>query len=337
MISGSRSLVLALAAAFALAGCGGGGSSTVTPGSGGGTGGGGGGGATTGPLSVNLPSGGLQFPTPTSPPLNFTVSSTASGVLAPTIDASACTTNGQQIVTISGGGGSLPATYTVTPNPNLQQVPGALPGTYGNCTLVLGSGTNVAIVPILVGTNSSGPQTISAAPTSLSFAATNSAPQTFTVTGNAGTGPGTVSINSSSCAGIATVTGSGGPPPQTFTVTPAGATGGCSIVAVDGEVSTVVPVTVGQTNQAAALIVTPSSLTFAASNSAPQSVTVSYQGYVGQTTVDQSKCAGIAVLSVLSGSLPATATVTPAGKGTCAITFIPSAAPPVTLSITVQS
>ncbi len=140
-------------------------------------------------------------------------------------------------MTISGGGGTLPATYTVTPNPNLQQVPGALPGTYGNCTLVFTSGTNSATLPILVGTNSSGPQTLSASPSSLVFSAAGAAAQSFTVTGNAGTGPGTVSINTAACNGIATVSGSGGAPPQSFSVTPTG-NGGCSVVVVDGEVST---------------------------------------------------------------------------------------------------
>ncbi|MEA2666416.1 MAG: hypothetical protein QOI11_3360 [Candidatus Eremiobacteraeota bacterium] len=329
MNSGSRSVFLSLVAALALASCsGGGGGSSVTPG------GGGTGGTTTGSVAVS-PSG-LQFPTPSSPPQTFTVSSSASGVTAPVIDSSTCTFNGQQIVTITGGGGTLPATYTVTPNASLQQVPGALPGTYGNCTLVFTSGTNTATLPILVGTNSSGPQTLTATPSSLSFAATNAAAQTFTVTGNGGTGPGTVSTNSSSCAGIAAVSGSGGAPPQTFTVTPIGA-GGCAVVVVDGEVSTIVPVTVAQVTQPAAVILTPSSLTFAASNSAPQNVTVSYQGFVGQITVDQSKCTGIATFSIPNGSLPQTGTVTPVAKGTCAITFTPSAAPAVTLSITVQS
>lgn len=328
MMSGSRSVFLSLAAALALAGCGGGGGSSVTPG------GGGGGGTTTGSVAVS-PSG-LQFTTPSAPPQTFTVSSSASNVAAPVIDGSTCTINGQQIVTITGGGGTLPATYTVTPNPALQPVAGALPGTYGNCTLVFTSGTNVATLPILVGTNSSGPQTLTATPSSLTFAATNAAAQTFTVTGNAGTGPGTVSVNGTSCTGIAAVSGSGGAPPQTFTVTPVGA-GGCSIVVVDGEVTTTVPVTVAQVTAAAAVILTPSSLTFAASNSAPQSVTVSYQGSVGQITVDQSACTGIATFSIPNGSLPQTGTVTPVGKGTCAITFNPSAAPVVTLSITVQS
>jgi hypothetical protein len=108
-------------------------------------------------------------------------------------------------------------------------------------------------------------------------------------------------------------------------------------VFVDGEASTIVPITVAQATAAAALILTPSSLTFAASNSAPQTVNVSYQGYVGQVSVDQSKCAGIATFSIPNSSLPATGTVTPVGKGTCAVTFSPSAAPAVTLSITVQS
>lgn len=331
MISGSRSVFLSLVAAFALAGCGGGSGGSVTPGGGGG---GTGGGTTTAAISITP--GGLQFPTPSSPAQTFTVKSSTSGVTAPVIDGSTCTINGQQIVTISGGGGTLPATYTVTPNPALQPVAGALPGTYGNCTLVFTSGTNTATLPILVGTNSSGPQTLTANPSSLSFPATNSAAQTFTVTGNAGTGPGTVSVNSTSCAGIATVSGSGGAPPQTYTVTPVGA-GGCSLVLVDGEVSQTVPVTVAQVTQPAAVILTPSSLTFAAGNSAPQDVTVSYQGFVGQITVDQSKCAGIATFSIPNGSLPQTGTVTPIAKGTCAITFSPSAASPVTLSITVQS
>ena len=330
MISGSRSVVLSLVAAFALAGCGGGGTSSVSPS----TGTGGTGGTTTAAIAVNPAA--LQFETPSTAAKTFTVSSSTSGVAAPVLDNSTCTVNGQTIVTVTGGGGTLPATYTVTPNPSLQPVSGALPGTYGNCTLVFTSGTNAVTLPILVGTNSSGPQTLTATPSTLAFAATNSAPQTFTVTGNAGTGPGTVSLNGTSCSGIATVSGSGGAPPQTFTVTPVGA-GGCSVVVVDGEVTTLVPVTVAQTTVAAALLISPTTLTFAAGNSAPQNVTVSFQGLVGQVTVDQSACAGIATFSIPSGSLPQTGTVTPVAKGTCAVTFTPSAAPVVTLSITVQS
>ncbi len=332
MISRSRSLCLAAVAALALAGCGGNDTSgivtpvtTVTPTPSPSPG--------TGALSIS-PSG-LQFPTPSSPAQNFTISSSTAGLIAPQIDSSTCTVNGTQIVTISGGGGTLPATYTVTPNPNLQPVAGALPGTYGNCTLVFTSSTNSATLPILVGTNSSGPQTLTATPSALTFSAAGAAAQTFTITGNAGTGPGTVSIDSSACNGIATVSGSGGAPPQTFSVTPTG-TGGCSVVVVDGEVSTLVPVSVGQTSTTAALSVTPSSLTFSAPNAAPQSVTVGYTGYVGQVTINQSACAGIATFSIPNGSLPQTGTVTPVAAGTCAITFSPSNASPVTLSVTVQ-
>jgi hypothetical protein len=330
MISGSRSVFLSLVAAFALAGCGGGGSSSVSPG----TGGGGTGGTTTGTIAVS-PSA-LQFTTPSAAAQQFTVSSSASGVTAPALDGTTCTVNGQQVVTITGGGGTLPATYTVTPNPALTTAAGAPAGNYGNCTLVFTSGTNTATLPILVGTAASGPATLTAAPTSLSFTATNSAAQTFTVSGSGGTGAGTVSVNGASCAGIATVSGSGGTPPQTFTVTPFGA-GGCAVVVVDGEVSTTVPVTVAQVTQPAAVLLTPTSLTFAAGNSAPQNVTVSYTGFVGQITVDQTGCAGIATFSIPNGSLPQTGTVTPVAKGTCAVTFTPSAAAAVTLSITVQS
>ena len=333
MISGSRSLVLALVAAFALAGCGGGGSNSVTPGGGTGGTGGGTGGVTGAAISVS-PSG-LQFPTPSSPAQSFTVSSTTTGVAAPVIDSSTCTVNGTQVVTITGGGGTLPATYTVTPNPNLQPVAGALPGTYGNCTLVFTSTTNSATLPILVGTNSAGPQTLTATPSVLVFTGAGTAAQSFTVTGNGGTGPGTVSINASACTGIATVSGSGGAPPQSFSVTPVG-NGGCSVVVIDGEVSTTVPISVGQTTTPAALILSTTSLTFSAANAAPQSVTVSYQGYVGQVTVDQSACTGIATFTIPNGSLPQTGTVTPVAAGTCAITFSPSNATPVTLSITVH-
>ncbi len=238
-------------------------------------------------------------------------------------------------MTITGGGGTLPATYTVTPNPNLQPIAGALPGTYGNCTLVFSSATNTATLPILVGTNSAGPQTLSATPSVLVFTGAGTAAQSFTVTGTGGTGPGTVSINAASCAGIATVSGAGGAPPQSFSVTPIG-NGGCSVVVVDGEVSTTVPISVGQTTTTAALSVTPTSLTFSAPNSAPQSVTVSYQGYVGQVTVNQSACTGIATFTIPNGSLPQTGTVTPVAVGTCTITFSPTNAPPVTLAITVQ-
>lgn len=320
----TRILTALLGAALALAGCGGGGTGTsplpASPGNGG-TGG------TTAPASapISISPSYLGFSTPTSAPQQFTVSSSTPNAVAPAIDAFSC--NG--VASVSGGGGTLPATYTVTPNP-------ASAG--GGCTLVFVSGANTATLGIGVsppagGAGYTGPTSIAAAPSALTFSAAGAAAQSFTVSATGG-GPGTVSVNAQSCAGIATVAGSGGPAPQSFSVTPVGL-GTCSVVVVDGIASTTVPINVGSTS-AAAVTVNPGTLTFPAPNAAPQNVTVGFQGNIGQVTVNQAGCQGIAVFTIPNGSLPQTGTVTPVGAGSCTVTFTPSTGQAATLGITVQ-
>lgn len=326
MLSSAARALGALLVSLALAGCGGGGAGTAAP-------------PVAGPPSTNTSTGtggsvsgsalsispnNLQYANPASAAQTFTVSSSASGAAAPQIDGSTCA----GIVTIAGGGGTLPQTYTVTP------VAGS---GGGGCTVVFISGTSTATIGIAVGgtVGYTGPLSVTAAPASLAFTAAGAAPQSFTVNAGGGAGPGTASVDAAACNGIATVSGSAATPPASFTVTPVG-TGGCSLVVVDGFVSTTVPVTVGVTNTAAAVTVSPASLTFASPTATPQSVSVGYQGYVGTVSVNQSACAGIAQFTIPNGSLPQTGTVTPLAAGSCTITFSATNAPAVSLAIAVQ-
>lgn len=324
MLSSAARALGALIVSLALAGCGGGGGGTAAPPVAGGPGTGGSTGGSVSGSALSISPNNLQYANPASPAQTFTVSSSAAGAAAPQIDGSTCA----GIVTIAGGGGTLPQTYTVTP------VAGSAGG---GCTVVFISGTNAATIGIAVGgtVGYTGPLSVTAAPASLAFTAAGAAAQTFTVNAGGGAGPGTASVDAAACAGIATVTGSAATPPASFTVTPVG-TGGCSLVVVDGFSSTTVPVTVGVTNTTAAVTVNPASVTFTSPTATPQSVSVGYQGYVGTVSVNQSACAGIAQFTIPNGSLPQTGTVTPLAAGSCTITFSATNAPAVNLAVTVQ-
>lgn len=320
MIRSLRALAALAGAAFALAGCGGGsGGTSPLPATGGG------GSTTTASAPISIAPSYLGFVNPSSAPQQFTVTSTSGNVAAPVLDSASC----GGIATISGGGGTLPQTYTVTP---VASSPG------GGCTLVLVSGTNVATLQVGVsppagGAGYTGPTSLTASPSALAFSAPGAAAQSFTVVASGG-GPGTVTLDAQACAGIATVSGSGGPAPQTFSVSPVG-NGGCELVVVDGIAGTIVPVSVGGT-VAAAVTVDPGTLSFTGPSAAPQNVTVGAQGQVGQVTLNQASCAGIASFTIPNGSLPQTGTVTPLGSGTCSVVFTPSNGQGATLTIAVH-
>jgi len=256
----------------------------------------------------------------------FTVSSTTANAPLPTIDPFGC----GPVVTITTTSTTLPATYTVTPQGN------------GACTFVFTIGNRSATLGITVGGGSGGSFT------------TTANPMVFTVGGasqifNATASSGTLSADPTSCNGIASVTGTGGPSPQNFTVSPI-AVGSCTFSIVDGSNSLLVPVVVNPTTQADGVVVSPSALSFAAQGAAPQSVTINFQGSIGQVTIDESSCiaagAKIAFITLdnlppgQTAPLPRTATVTTYGPGnatgSCTIVFVPQSGASASLAVTVN-
>jgi hypothetical protein len=220
----------------------------------------------------------------------------------PTINQFGCA----PVATLSTTSTTLPATYTVTPQGN------------GLCSLVVTIGNRSATLGINVGGGAGGSFTTTANP--LVFTLGGSA-QTYTATASSGTLTG----DSSSCNGVATVSGGGGGSPQTFTVSPV-AVGSCTLGIVDGSSSILVPIVVNSPNPAAnSVVISPSAMSFASPYAATQQMTISVQGQPGSISIDESACiaadAKIAFLT-LNGvapgqpvTPPVTATVTPYGTG----------------------
>jgi hypothetical protein len=316
-------LIAVTGAALCLSACGGGSSGsapvvfpTVTP--------------TNGPVpgsnSVAINPSSLSFSGPGAGAQTFTVSSTTANAPLPTIDPFGC----GPVVSIATTSTTLPATYTVTPQGN------------GVCTFVFTIGNRSASLGINVGGGSGGSFTTTATPLTFTLGGPS---QTYTATASSGT----LSADATSCNGIAAVAGGGGPSPQTFTVTPS-AVGSCTFSVVDGSNSLLVPVVVNPSATPNGVIVSPSALSFASPSAAGQTVNLSFQGAIGQVSIDESSCvspsARIAFLTLNNAqpgqpvTLPQTATVTPYGPafatGSCTIVFTPQSGASASLTVTVN-
>jgi|SRR5947209_6357101 len=324
MLSRLRPFFAVVGAVVFLAGCGGGssgGSSTVivpgpTP--------------TNGPVpganSVAVTPSSLGFSGPGAGAQTFTVTSTTANAPLPTIDPFGC----GPVATITTSSTTLPATYTVTPTGN------------GVCTFVFTIGNRSATLGISVGGASGGTFTTTANPMVFTV---GGASQIFTATASSGT----LTADATSCNGIATVTGGGGASPQQFTVSPT-AVGSCTFSVVDGANSLLVPVVVNPTTTPNGVIVSPSALSFASPSAAGQTVNLSFQGAIGNVSIDESSCtqssakiAFITLNNVPPGqpvTLPQTATVTPYGPnfatGSCTIVFTPQSGASASLTVTVN-
>ena len=301
-LSAFATLVLALS----LSACGGGGGSSFSPPPG-----------SPGSPSVTISPSTLVFAGAGSGAQSFTVSTSAGSVALPTIDLLGCA----PVASLSTSATSLPATYTVTPTGN------------GSCTVVMTINHQSSSLGITVGGVSS-PTLGPISPVSVFVGGTAGS---VTVTASSGT----IVPDATSCSGIAAVGGSGGTGSATFTV--AGISPGtCTLVVADGASSTNVAITVaanpGGPN---ALILTPSTLTFASPNASAQHTTLSFTGNVGSVAFNQTDCDGtngrprIAFFTLTNvppgqpASLPQDITVTPFGTAgtsglSCSIIFTSS-------------
>lgn len=227
---------------------------------------------------------------------SFTVSESGySGAF--TIDASACA----GVATVSPASGTSSTSFVVTPV-----------AASGPCNLHVSDdhGSTTANVSVTVGPFGS------LAPSTASLQFNDVGPtitQTFTVSESGYTG--SLTLNESACAGVASVNPTSGSTSTTFTVTSVGAGGPCSLSISDdhGSPNATVSVTVGPFGP-----VSPSpgsvSLTVAGANG---SFTVSETGYAGTFTADASSCGSAASVSPASGT---TFTVSPGTTaGNCAI------------------
>ena len=316
----ARALFGGLALSLALAACGGGSS---------GSGGGGGNPPPVGPGSVTITPSSMSFSGPGAASQTFTVSSTVTGVAAPTIDQFGCS----PVATITTNSSTLPATYTVTPTGN------------GTCSVVANVGHQSASIGITVGGGSGAGLSGSGGTITLTI---GGSPGTFTATASSGT----ILPDTTACNGIAQISGAGGPAPQqTFSITPIAA-GSCVFTVVDGSSSLAVNVVVNSPGGSAAVFVTPSSMTFASRSAAAQSGTITENGLVGNVSINEDSCTGtpsgpkIAYLTITGVppgqpvTLPANFTITPYGpgfnSGTCQIVFTPQTGASATLTVTVN-
>jgi hypothetical protein len=285
---------------------------------------------TNGPVpgsnSVAVTPSSLAFAGPGAGAQTFTVSSTTATASLPTIDPFGC----GSVATIGTSSTTLPATYTVTPTGN------------GVCTFVFTIGNRSATLGINVGGGSGGSFTTAANPMTFTL---GGASQIFTATASSGT----LTADATSCNGIATVTGGGGTSPQQFTVSPT-AVGSCTFTIVDGGNSLLVPVVVNPSTTPNGVIVSPSALSFASPSAGGQTVNLTFQGSIGNVSIDESSCtqssariAFITLNNVPAGqavTLPQTATVTPYGPnfatGSCTIVFTPQSGASASLTVTVN-
>ena len=285
---------------------------------------------TNGPVpgsnSVAVTPSALAFSGPGAGAQTFVVSSTTANAPLPTIDPFGCS----PVVSIGTTSTTLPATYTVNPTGN------------GVCTFVFTIGNRSATLGINVGGGSGGSFTTTANPMTFTV---GGASQIFTATASSGT----LSADATSCNGVATVSGGGGTSPQNFTVSPS-AVGSCTFSIVDGSNSLLVPVVVNPATTPNGVVVAPSALSFASPSAAGQQVNLSFQGAIGQVSIDESSCiannAKIAFITLNNVppnqpvTLPQTATVTPYGPnfstGSCTIVFTPQSGASASLTVTVN-
>ena len=165
-------------------------------------------------------------------------------------------------------------------------------------------------------------------PTTLSFASTNAAAQTFTVAESGYSGAIT---ETDSCAGVASIsaTGTTAGPSSAYAVTPRGA-GTCIVTVADtfAQKANVAIVVAAAPPPSAGgpLVANPTALTFTASGPAnDQTFNVSEQSYTGQL-VESDSCAGIATITPATTPSGASVnyTVTPLAGGACSISIIDS-------------
>ena len=291
----------ALVLALSLAACGGGGSSS----------GGGGGGVIPNAPTITISPSSLSFSGPGAAVQSFTVSSSLGAVPVPAIDLLGC---GSVATLGAPSSNTLPATYTVTAQGN------------GSCSLVVSMNHQSSSLGITVG-GASSPTLGAISPVTVFVGGTAGS---VTVTASSGT----LIPDATSCSGIAAVGGNAQASPATFTI--AGiAPGTCTLVIADGASTTSAAITVNAGGGSNAVTITPSTLTFSSPNAGPQQSTLNFTGNVGQVTINEDDCIGltgkpkIAFLTVPTGSLPQTVTVTPYGtpgtSGTsCSIFFTSS-------------
>ncbi len=177
-------------------------------------------------LGINVGGGTGGSFTTSATPLTFTVGGASQTYTATassgTLSADATSCNG--IASVSGGGGTSPQTFTVSPL------------AVGSCTFSIVDGSNSLLVPVVVNSASPAANSVVISPSAMSFASPYAPTQQMSITIQGQ--PGSISIDESSCiaasAKIAYLTLNGVPPgqpvspPVTATVTPYG-TGGYNV------------------------------------------------------------------------------------------------------------
>ncbi len=243
-----------------------------------------------------------------------TVTATEADYLGPITATSSAST----IATVTASGSGPSATFTVT---------GIAPG---SATLTFadnhGQSQTVAVtVPT--------PGTLTATPATLSLA---SAGATATVTAAEPNYTGAITATSSA-AGVATVTASGTGPSATFTVTAVGP-GTATLKFTDNHAqSQTVAVTV---YGPLTISLSPATLSFSATTTAPQTFTATEANYTGAITVTASTPNIVSVAPAsANGPGPATFTVTPLNGGQTTLTVSDANTPAktATISVTVSS
>jgi hypothetical protein len=192
------------------------------------------------------------------------------------------------------------------------------PGTFGIHAAYMQAGAQSIPTPT--------PQVIVAAPTSVTFANPTAANQTVTVTEAGFSGNFTATSGSPSTASdtISNASGTG-----TITIVPH-AGGSTNITVSDGTQTLLVPVTV---TPVAPIVLSPTSLTFASSTAANQSVAVSESGFGGTFTATSSNTVVASVSAVTGGSM----TINPNSAGSAIITVLDGTGKSATLPVTIAA